>query len=125
MKPLRICEECGDVLGRGRRKYCSDECADKGYRKRAWRHWWAARQLALERVGGKCERCGAEGQEVHHIVPLPPDEPRHNTQWNGQHNLEVLCQPCHEKAHIELRKLGKEANMERMIKIGAWQGKLL
>jgi hypothetical protein len=57
--------------------------------------WAAKRQEALQRAGGKCQRCGPGGApaaEVHHLTyerlyaELPED-------------LEAVCAPCHRQAH--------------------------
>ena len=45
---------------------------------------------------GICEKCGAIGEEVHHIIPLNPDninDPNITLNWD---NLMLLCRSCHE-----------------------------
>lgn len=45
---------------------------------------------------GICEKCGAIGEEVHHIIPLTPDNinnPQITLNWD---NLMLLCRSCHE-----------------------------
>jgi len=45
----------------------------------------------IERDKGRCRRCGAVGQEVHHI--------RARRYGNGLDNVIVLCRPCHLYVH--------------------------
>lgn len=45
---------------------------------------------------GLCEKCGKVGEEVHHIIPLTPDNinnPNITLNWD---NLMLLCRSCHE-----------------------------
>ena len=45
---------------------------------------------------GICEKCGAIGEEVHHIIPLNPsniNNPSITLSWD---NLMLLCRSCHE-----------------------------
>ncbi len=45
---------------------------------------------------GLCEKCGKVGEEVHHIIPLTPDninDPNITLSWD---NLMLLCRSCHE-----------------------------
>lgn len=45
---------------------------------------------------GICEKCGGIGEEVHHIIPLAPDninDPSITLSWD---NLMLLCRSCHE-----------------------------
>lgn len=45
---------------------------------------------------GICEKCGAVGEEVHHIIPLTPsniNNPAITLNWD---NLMLLCRSCHE-----------------------------
>ena len=50
---------------------------------------------------GICERCGANGDIVHHknyIHPGNINNPEVTLNWA---NLEVLCQECHNREHFE------------------------
>lgn len=45
---------------------------------------------------GLCEKCGKPGEEVHHVIPLTPDnisDPNISLSWD---NLMLLCRSCHE-----------------------------
>lgn len=75
--------------------------------------WKKARQVALNRAGGKCEWCGISLKKVkrfgvHHIIEawkFPEIEKSHTID-----NLAVICQSCHAKHHglgkIPKRKAG-------------------
>ena len=71
-----------------------------------------ARQICIERAGGRCERCGlvvavkrvgrwacTTGQ-THHRVPLRGGGP------SSAENLVLLCPSCHAKADARLRRSG-------------------
>lgn len=70
--------------------------------------WHRARQLALQRDGGMCQECMRRykaglirkphrADMVHHIIPR---EARPDLALD-LHNLECLCNACHNKAHPE------------------------
>lgn len=98
---IKHCLWCNGELPKGRRKYCSDECANEYFERTIAPLWWNnAKSMALKKAGNKCENCGStEKLEVHHIVSLEPWELRHNSLKNRQDNLKVLCRDCHERAH--------------------------
>ena len=53
---------------------------------------------------GKCERCGAVGEEVHHKIRLTVDNVKDPTISINQDNLELLCKDCHNKEHKRFSK---------------------
>jgi hypothetical protein len=65
-------------------------------RRRAWYrnvylsspHWRAQRARAIARAGGRCERCGAHGLEVHHRTYARLGRER-------DRDLRALCHRCH------------------------------
>lgn len=66
-----------------------------GYRLSSYRK---AREEALKRAAGRCEKCGRPGDrlETDHRVPLSTGTSR--AEWdrlNTAGNLSVLCLPCH------------------------------
>lgn len=112
------CTFCGESVGKGRRKWCGDECV------RAWKmlfDWAYCKQQAIARADGVCAACGFDSElmrrtichlgwearrrfwdywdagfkrdqslvEVDHIVP------RFFDGGNEPDNLQVLCVPCH------------------------------
>lgn len=57
--------------------------------------WRPVRLAYLQRVGWRCERCGARPADtsrlhVHHVVPLRDGGARLNPS-----NLQALCESCH------------------------------
>jgi len=95
------CIWCGNKLPKGRRKYCSEDCAYLYFQKYKAPLWWSnAREMALRRTSYRCEVCGSKSDlQIHHKVLLEAGEPRDNSPKNEQSNLQVLCRSCHEKAH--------------------------
>jgi len=67
--------------------------------------WQLARQLKITQVNGKCERCGAVGQEVHHMVRLNIENVKDASISINQENLELLCKDCHNKEHDRFKSI--------------------
>jgi 5-methylcytosine-specific restriction endonuclease McrA len=69
--------------------------------------WKYAREHALSRVSpAACIRCSNPFRlEVNHIVPLNGD-PRTESCFHHQTNLEVLCHDCHVDATNQQRRDG-------------------
>ena len=61
--------------------------------------WKLARTIKIASVGGRCEKCGAIGTEVHHIIHLTPDNVKDPKISINQDNLMLLCNECHNKEH--------------------------
>lgn len=101
--PLRPgrCGVCDVELPKGRRSWCSRECAEAFYSQHIWGF---ARPAVLKRDGYACRRCGGSGDlEVNHIIP------RNGLGYgNGCHhhqdNLETLCRQCHTTVTISQRR---------------------
>jgi len=66
--------------------------------------WLAARELKIMSVNGLCERCGAIGEEVHHIVRLNSDNVMDASVSINPENLVLLCKDCHNKEHQRFSK---------------------
>ena len=62
--------------------------------------WWDIRKKVLARDGNKCFYCGAEANEVHHLIPLSKGGTTTMT------NLVSVCKSCHDKMHFHLRNRG-------------------
>jgi len=105
-----ICAMCGGPLGKRRRTYCGEECADLYLRLFFWSQ---ASWDAIHRANRKCQVCGVTsdgtravygtwyekmGLRVHHIMPLN-GESRTWHRLNMPCNLRVLCHDCHTKEH--------------------------
>lgn len=63
--------------------------------------WKKCKSGYIKSVHGLCERCQQPGWIVHHKKYITPDninDPDITLNW---HNLEYLCQPCHNREHFE------------------------
>lgn len=63
------------------------------------REWLMARQQKIASCNGRCEVCGAIGEEVHHKIPLTPENVSDPRISLGEDNLIYLCKDCHNKEH--------------------------
>lgn len=83
--------------------------------------WAKVKAIVKARAGGLCERCKAEGYitpgvDCHHIVPVESGKTLAEMQrlcYDWQHNIQLLCVPCHIKTHAEQRSHSKEAHKQR------------
>jgi hypothetical protein len=67
------------------------------YSDKVWRK--KRKRILLER-GEICERCGNDGNILHHIKPI------NLGGSNLDKNIKVVCRQCHPIEHAELRKGG-------------------
>lgn len=82
-----------------------DRFARVVYGSEAWKRCSAAYKASKH---GLCEDCLARGliapgTEVHHVIPLTPqniNNPEITLNWD---NLVLLCEECHEERHRKLR----------------------
>lgn len=78
------------------------------------KEWQIAREIKIASAKGKCEKCDAPGEEVHHEVELTPQNVGNVDISINQDNLQLLCRSCHNKAHGRFRKcyqFDKEGNL--------------
>lgn len=66
--------------------------------------WKAAREAAMQRDSRLCVDCLKRGlyrpaEEVHHIVPLTPENINDPAITTGLDNLVSLCRECHKARH--------------------------
>ena len=71
------------------------------YRSKAWKE---TREYIFNRDKGLCQDCLKKniltpGKEVHHIIPLDPNNMNDTYITLGQDNLITLCKECHHKRH--------------------------
>lgn len=66
--------------------------------------WLVARTIKINATQGKCERCGAFGEEVHHKIRLTVLNVHESNVSLNQDNLELLCKECHNKEHNRFDK---------------------
>lgn len=86
-----------------------------GYADRAWARkfygsiaWQNCRRDYAQSKAGLCERCLSRGlivpgEEVHHKVPITPQnisDPSITLNWS---NLILLCKACHDAEHSQAR----------------------
>lgn len=77
------------------------EYAKSFYKSKAWER---ARQQAITRANGLCERCMAQGiykpgYIVHHKKYITPENIGNNKITLDLNNLEYVCEDCHNKEH--------------------------
>ncbi len=77
------------------------EYAKSFYKSKAWER---ARQQAITRANGLCERCMAQGiykpgYIVHHKKYITPENIGNNKITLCLDNLEYVCEECHNKEH--------------------------
>ncbi len=68
------------------------------------KEWALARQIKIMDANGRCERCGALGEEVHHKIRLTVKNVNNPQISLNQDNLELLCKKCHNKEHHRFSK---------------------
>jgi len=74
----------------------------KGFYKS--KRWAQARAYVLMRDKYKCRMCGtSKDLEVHHIVPLSPDNIYQPYYATNEGNLMTLCTSCHMALHAAER----------------------
>ncbi len=66
--------------------------------------WQVAREIKIREANGKCERCGALGEEVHHKIRLTVLNVTNPEISMNQENLELLCKKCHNAEHKRFSK---------------------
>lgn len=66
--------------------------------------WLAVREAYAKSKCYLCECCGNPGIEVHHIIPLTPDNINDPSITTSFENLRLLCRSCHRKIHRQLDK---------------------
>lgn len=66
--------------------------------------WQIARAQKIAEAHGLCEKCGKVGEEVHHIIPLTPENINNPEITLGKKNLILLCKDCHNEEHGRFKK---------------------
>lgn len=74
----------------------NDKRINRFYRSNEWQQ---ARLLKITSANGECERCGAIGEEVHHIIHINFVNVTDVNVTLNQDNLILLCKECHNKEH--------------------------
>lgn len=89
------------------------DAINRFYRSEAWQ---LARQERIVAVNGRCEKCGAPGEEVHHIIHLTPENVLDPEVALNQKNLILLCKECHNKEHGRFKKESQRFDNEGNLK---------
>lgn len=82
-----------------------DEAVERFYTTRAWRK---SRAAFLSERGGLCEICLGKGlivpaTEVHHKIPITPENLNDPRITLDHANLMALCEDCHHEQHQRKR----------------------
>ena len=77
------------------------------YKSNAWK---LAREIKIRNANGKCERCGAIGEEVHHKIRLTIHNVMDPAISLNQENLELLCKKCH---NIEHKRFSRQYQFDK------------
>lgn len=127
----KLCLNCGEVLGKRKRKYCSDKCSSEWFRK----HYWSGMKDHILTVQNYvCQKCGA----------TPPRHEGGMLNWTNDHssldyfdyvvdhkipialgggefdenNLQVLCGPCNKiKTKEDIKKIVKKRQETKLIRL--------
>ena len=92
-----------------------NKCAaiNRFYRSSAW---LLARQQKIAACNGRCEICGAIGEEVHHKIALTPSNITDTNITLNPDNLIYLCKECHNKEHDRFKKKASQFDSEGNLK---------
>ena len=66
--------------------------------------WHKARLEKILSSKGRCEKCGAPGEEVHHIIHLTELNINDTEITLNQKDLFLLCRECHNKEQGRFKK---------------------
>jgi len=93
------------------------------------RQWQDTKRLVWQRAKGLCERCKREGiaagipegyitpgRDCHHKIPVETGKTEAEMErlcFDWEHNIELLCIPCHIKTHKEMGQNTKENRKQR------------
>lgn len=86
------------------------EWARAFYKSKAWQD---VRAYVLKRDRYMCVRCGAPGEEVHHIIHLTKENIWNTAISLDASNLELLCGNCHKAEHTRDRADGHTINKDK------------
>lgn len=93
------CLGCNAELTGRRTRWCSLDCSNDTL---ANHMWTMARFRSMKRTDHRCEQCGAQPVQVHHVVPCLGAHGEYSCKHH-QTNLTPLCHEHHLEAHALLR----------------------
>ncbi len=81
-----------------------NECKEinRFYRSETWK---LPRLQKIVSVNGRCEKCDAAGEEVHHIIRLTPEDVNDPDVSLNLQNLILSCKDFHNREHGRFKKL--------------------
>ena len=105
----KCCLNCGKILNKKQRKYCSIKCQMELYKKNKISEWKEnaekfnsessysfIRNFLLKKYNNKCEKCGwGEEHPITKSVPLEVHHIDGDCTNNKEENLQLLCPNCH------------------------------
>ena len=74
--------------------------------------WEQARLIKIHSAHGLCEKCGAVGEEVHHIIHINSTNIEDINVTLNQDNLLLLCKDCHNKEHGRFKPVRQKFDAE-------------
>lgn len=91
-----------------------DQFSNTFYSSQAWQN---CRRAYKSYRGGLCERCltmglYTPGTEVHHKIPLTPDNLADPDVTLNFQNLMLLCDSCHKAVHRELENITRRWSVD-------------
>ena len=86
-----------------------DKRINRFYRSAAWQQ---ARLIKITSANGICEKCGAIGEEVHHVIHINSTNIEDINVTLNQDNLLLLCKDCHNKEHGRFKAIRQKFDAE-------------
>ena len=85
------------------------------------RRWMDTKRVVWQRAGALCEWCKRDGYiragvDCHHIIPFESAKTTAEMErlcYDADHNVVLLCIPCHQRTHKELMSKTKAKVKER------------
>lgn len=88
---IKLCRNCDNQIGKGRRNYCSEKCMNEFNRNNSW---FFVRIDILRRDKYKCSICKKRFKksqlDIDHIIPI-----KMGGKLFEKANLRTLCKECH------------------------------
>ena len=76
------------------------------------REWQQARLIKITSANGICEKCGAIGEDVHHLIHINSTNIEDINVTLHQDNLLLLCKDCHNKEHGRFKTVRQKFDAE-------------
>lgn len=85
------------------------------------KRWQETKAAVWQRAKGLCEECARQGyvragKDCHHIVPVETGKTIQEMErlcFDWEHNIKLLCVPCHVAIHKQMHKGTKANRSER------------